>query len=122
MATEALLSVEVGRRAMPGLDEIDRMGLRSGILVTGRAVVTLAAIVIVISVIPPESVDSLAIDPFMDKVTVAVSENASIISDVLQNPVLLLIGASLTLLSLIAGYYLFDSHKSFKKRLNTVTH
>lgn len=86
------------------------------------AVIALAVIGIVISLIPAESVDSSPIEPFMDKVTIAVSENASIISEVLQNPVILLIGASLTLISLIAAYYLFDSHKSFKKRLNTVTH
>jgi len=86
------------------------------------SVITLAAIGLVISLVPPESESLLTIEPFMEKVTMAVSENASLISDVLQNPVILLIGASLTLISLIIAYYLFDSHKSFKKRLNTVTH
>jgi hypothetical protein len=57
----------------------------------------------------------------MEKFTVTVSENASIVSDILKDPVILLIGASLTLLSLIAAYYLFDSHKTFKKRLKTAS-
>jgi hypothetical protein len=39
----------------------------------------------------------------------------------MQNPVILLIGASLTLISMITAYYMFDAHKSFKKRLNTAT-
>ena len=39
VAAEALLPIEVGRRAMSGFDEFDRMGPGRGILVTGRAIV-----------------------------------------------------------------------------------
>jgi anti-sigma factor RsiW len=116
----------IANRIMQKIESVSSVKNQKPYFVYGIGVfivmVTLAAIGIVISMVPPESVGSSTIDPFMDKVTVAVSENASIISDVLQNPVLLLIGASLTLLSLITAYYLFDSHKTFKKRLNTVTH
>lgn len=86
------------------------------------AFITIAAVGLVLSQLPPESEDALPIEPFIDKLTVAVSENVSVISEVLQNPTILLIGASLTLISLIAAYYLFDAHKSFKKRLDTATH
>ncbi len=86
------------------------------------AFITIAAVGVVISQLPPESEKSLPIEPFIDKLTLAVSENANVISEVLQNPIILLVGASLTLISLIVAYYMFDAHKSFKKRLNTVTH
>jgi len=43
VAGKALLSIEVGHGAMPGLDEFGRMSSRCRILVTGRAVVALTA-------------------------------------------------------------------------------
>lgn len=86
------------------------------------ALVTISTIGLVLSQIPAQTEESIPIEPFMDKLTVTVSENAAVISDVMKNPVVLLVGASLTLISLIAAYYLFDAHKSFKKRLNAVTH
>jgi hypothetical protein len=91
-------------------------------IVSFIAFITLAAVGLVLSQLPAESEDSLPIEPFINKLTVAVSENANVISKVLQNPVILLIGASLTLLSLIAAYYLFDAHKTFKKKLDAATH
>ena len=43
MAADTLLSMEVGRGAVSGLDEFGRMGSGCGILVTDRAVVLLTA-------------------------------------------------------------------------------
>lgn len=116
----------VAHRIMQKIESLHSVKNQKPYLIYGLgtfiAALTLATIAALIFMVPEESGNALPVEPIMEKVTEAIGENATVVSDVLQNPVILLIGASLTLVSLIAGYYLFDAHKSFKKRLDTVTH
>lgn len=57
----------------------------------------------------------------LNKVSDYISNFASIIQDLFSNQNITTIGMILTILLLISGYYLLESHKEFKNKLNNLS-
>ncbi len=67
----------------------------------------------------PESQTSLKV---VDTATKFLSENFGGLSDLLNNNTLIMIGGMLTIVLLISGYFVLESHKSFKQKLENSFH
>jgi hypothetical protein len=67
----------------------------------------------------PESDTSLKV---VDTATKFLSENFGGVSDLLNNNTLMMIGGMLTIILLISGYFVLESHKSFKQKLENSFH
>jgi hypothetical protein len=67
----------------------------------------------------PESEASLKV---FDTATKFLSENFGGVSDLLNNNTLMMIGGILTIILLISGYFVLESHKSFKQKLESSFH
>lgn len=86
-----------------------------GLLISG----TIFFILISLPEVEPESEASLKV---FDTATKFLSENFGGVSDLLNNNTLMMIGGILTIILLISGYFVLESHKSFKQKLESSFH
>ena len=86
-----------------------------GLLISG----TIFTILISLPEVEQESETSLKV---VDTATKFLSENFGGLSDLLNNNTLIMIGGMLTIILLISGYFVLESHKSFKQKLENSFH
>ena len=86
-----------------------------GLLVSGTFILILFSL----PEAEPESDTSLRV---VDTATKFLSENFGGLSNLLNNNTLIMVGAMLTIILLISGYFVLESHKSFKQKLENSFH
>lgn len=63
-----------------------------------------------------------SIEPYIDQIKDFFTKNFSFSGNIIDNNIVTLIGGVLSLILLISTYFMFESHKNFKNKLDNISH
>ena len=69
-----------------------------------------------------EKLTSQKANPLIDRAKETLAENLNLLGSFVNNENIIFIGGALTVVLLISGYFMIESHKNFKDKLNRFSH